>query len=225
MERGAGNPLFLRELASVGEKSDDAEDLPETVEALVATRIDQLAPGDRALLRWASVLGVSFSGVADCRGARGRLRRCGRLGGVGPARRVRRARSGRGRRLPLPARAHPRRGVRGALVSSGGANSTAASPRSSSSARASGPRRRQSSSRCTTSTPVAGAEAWTYSRLAGDLAREVYANVDAAQFLRARARGERERVETSTTASSRARGARSARSVTQRVTTAERWRR
>jgi len=62
MERGAGNPLFLRELASVGEKTDEAEELPETVEALVATRIDQLAPGDRALLRWASVLGVSFSG-------------------------------------------------------------------------------------------------------------------------------------------------------------------
>ena len=63
MERAAGNPLFLRELASVGEKTEDAEDLPETVESLVATRIDQLAPGDRALLRWASVLGVSFSGT------------------------------------------------------------------------------------------------------------------------------------------------------------------
>ena len=49
-------------LASVGEKTDEAEELPETVEALVATRIDQLGPGDRALLRWASVLGVSFSG-------------------------------------------------------------------------------------------------------------------------------------------------------------------
>ena len=62
MERGAGNPLFLQTLASVGEKTDEAEELPETVEALVATRIDQLAPGDRALLRWASVFGVSFSG-------------------------------------------------------------------------------------------------------------------------------------------------------------------
>ena len=29
MERAAGNPLFLRELASVGEKAHDAEDLPE----------------------------------------------------------------------------------------------------------------------------------------------------------------------------------------------------
>ena len=62
MERGAGNPLFLQRLASVGETSEEAEELPETVEALVATRIDQLAPGDRALLRWASVLGASFSG-------------------------------------------------------------------------------------------------------------------------------------------------------------------
>lgn len=63
MERGAGNPLFLQKLASVGEQADEAEELPESVEALVATRIDQLAPGDRALLRWASVLGVSFSGA------------------------------------------------------------------------------------------------------------------------------------------------------------------
>jgi class 3 adenylate cyclase/tetratricopeptide (TPR) repeat protein len=62
MERGAGNPLFLQRLAGVGEATDEAAELPETVEALVATRIDQLAPGDRALLRWASVLGVSFSG-------------------------------------------------------------------------------------------------------------------------------------------------------------------
>ncbi len=62
MERGAGNPLFLQRLASVGEAMGEADELPETVEALVATRIDQLAPGDRALLRWASVLGVSFSG-------------------------------------------------------------------------------------------------------------------------------------------------------------------
>jgi class 3 adenylate cyclase/tetratricopeptide (TPR) repeat protein len=62
MERGAGNPLFLQRLASVDEAPEEGEELPETVEALLATRIDKLAPGDRALLRWASVLGVSFSG-------------------------------------------------------------------------------------------------------------------------------------------------------------------
>jgi class 3 adenylate cyclase/tetratricopeptide (TPR) repeat protein len=60
-ERAAGNPLFLQHLASPEEAVDESEELPETVEALVATRIDRLAPGDRALLRWASVLGTSFS--------------------------------------------------------------------------------------------------------------------------------------------------------------------
>jgi tetratricopeptide (TPR) repeat protein len=61
-ERGAGNPLFLQELASP-EEGEGTEQLPDTVEELVTTRIDRLAPGDRALLRWASVLGVSFSGA------------------------------------------------------------------------------------------------------------------------------------------------------------------
>jgi len=61
--RGAGNPLFLQELASSEETSKAAAELPETVQALVAARIDRLSPGDRALLRWASVLGVSFSGA------------------------------------------------------------------------------------------------------------------------------------------------------------------
>jgi class 3 adenylate cyclase/tetratricopeptide (TPR) repeat protein len=64
-DRGAGNPLFLQELASPDGEGE--EQMPDTVESLVATRIDRLAPGDRALLRWASVLGVSFSGalIAD----------------------------------------------------------------------------------------------------------------------------------------------------------------
>jgi tetratricopeptide (TPR) repeat protein len=67
MERGAGNPLFLQELASPERAEEADEQMPDTVEALVATRIDRLAPGDRALLRWASVLGASFSGalIAD----------------------------------------------------------------------------------------------------------------------------------------------------------------
>src|SRR5207245_8292744 len=60
VDRGAGDPLFLQELASP--EGEGEEQMPDTVESLVATRIDRLAPGDRALLRWASVLGVSFSG-------------------------------------------------------------------------------------------------------------------------------------------------------------------
>ena len=63
MERGAGNPLFLQELASPEQSLESTEQMPDSVESLVATRIDGLAPGDRALLRWASVLGVSFSGA------------------------------------------------------------------------------------------------------------------------------------------------------------------
>ena len=63
MDRGAGNPLFLTELASTDDAVQKAEELPDTVQALVATRIDRLGPGDRALLRWAAVLGVAFSGA------------------------------------------------------------------------------------------------------------------------------------------------------------------
>jgi class 3 adenylate cyclase/tetratricopeptide (TPR) repeat protein len=62
MQRAAGNPLFLQELATSDAAGEQMEEMPETVEAVVATRIDRLGPGDRALLRWASVLGVSFSG-------------------------------------------------------------------------------------------------------------------------------------------------------------------
>ena len=58
-ERAAGNPLFLQELVAT-EVGD--EELPETVETVVATRIDKLTPGDRALLRYAAVMGASFSG-------------------------------------------------------------------------------------------------------------------------------------------------------------------
>jgi class 3 adenylate cyclase/tetratricopeptide (TPR) repeat protein len=63
--RAAGNPLFLQEL--VASAGDGAEELPDTVGAVVGTRIDRLSPDDRALLRWASVLGVLFDGdvIAD----------------------------------------------------------------------------------------------------------------------------------------------------------------
>jgi class 3 adenylate cyclase/tetratricopeptide (TPR) repeat protein len=66
-ERGGGNPLFLQELASAEEPAAEREELPENVEALVASRIDRLAPPDRTLLRWASVLGTTFAGtlIAD----------------------------------------------------------------------------------------------------------------------------------------------------------------
>jgi tetratricopeptide (TPR) repeat protein len=58
-DRAGGNPLFLQELAT--SRAPEEEALPESVEAVVATRIDRLPPGDRTLLRYAAVLGATFS--------------------------------------------------------------------------------------------------------------------------------------------------------------------
>jgi class 3 adenylate cyclase/tetratricopeptide (TPR) repeat protein len=57
-ERSGGNPLFVREL--VAASRGGVASLPETVETLITTRIDTLEPGDRFLLRNASVLGAQF---------------------------------------------------------------------------------------------------------------------------------------------------------------------
>ena len=58
-ERAGGNPLFLRELVAAA-REGAAGDLPESVETLLTTRIDTLAPADRMLLRYAAVVGPSF---------------------------------------------------------------------------------------------------------------------------------------------------------------------
>jgi tetratricopeptide (TPR) repeat protein len=63
VQRAGGNPLFLQELVAASEAAADAEELPESVEAVVTARIDALAPADRAVLRWASVLGHRFGVV------------------------------------------------------------------------------------------------------------------------------------------------------------------
>ena len=57
-ERSGGNPLFVRELVAASRGGVEA--LPETVETLITTRIDTLEPGDRFLLRNASVIGARF---------------------------------------------------------------------------------------------------------------------------------------------------------------------
>ena len=58
--RSGGNPLFVRELVAATRADGGAAALPETVETLITTRIDTLEPGDRFLLRNASVLGARF---------------------------------------------------------------------------------------------------------------------------------------------------------------------
>jgi tetratricopeptide (TPR) repeat protein len=59
-ERAGGNPLFLQELAAAARDVGDIDSLPDTIEAVIASRIDQLNPVDRNLLRRVSVLGRSF---------------------------------------------------------------------------------------------------------------------------------------------------------------------
>ena len=58
--RAGGNPLFLRELlGAAGSRGVDALDqLPDSVEALVASQIDRLGHADRSVLRHAAVLGA-----------------------------------------------------------------------------------------------------------------------------------------------------------------------
>ncbi len=58
--RSAGSPLFLFALVEHARQSRSVVTLPDSVEALIAADIDRLAPQDRDLLRYASVLGTSF---------------------------------------------------------------------------------------------------------------------------------------------------------------------
>ncbi len=60
VERAGGNPLFLRELVDAARAGGAVADLPDSVEALLAARVDTLAPGDREELRRAAVLGTEF---------------------------------------------------------------------------------------------------------------------------------------------------------------------
>jgi len=57
---GEGNPLFLEELAASVTDEVGPEELPTTVLAAIAARIDALPPGPRAVLLHASVIGPTF---------------------------------------------------------------------------------------------------------------------------------------------------------------------
>ena len=60
VERANGNPLFLRELLRTAAESGGTEALPESIEPLLAAEIDLLSPSDRQVLRAAAVLGTQF---------------------------------------------------------------------------------------------------------------------------------------------------------------------
>lgn len=61
--RADGNALFLFELIDTVRSTGTMESLPDSVESLIAREIDLLAPTDRTILRYASVLGSSFDPV------------------------------------------------------------------------------------------------------------------------------------------------------------------
>ncbi len=58
--RAGGNPLFLRGLVLAARQTGSIEGLPDSVEDLITAQIDRLRPNARTVLRYASVLGVTF---------------------------------------------------------------------------------------------------------------------------------------------------------------------
>src|SRR5438477_7672005 len=61
LQRAEGNPLYAEEYARMlGERDGGDLPLPETVQGLIAARVDGLAPAEKALLQEASVVGKVF---------------------------------------------------------------------------------------------------------------------------------------------------------------------
>jgi class 3 adenylate cyclase/tetratricopeptide (TPR) repeat protein len=59
-KRSGGNPQFLLDLLRMAIESGGVANLPDSAEAAAMTQIDMLAPDDRALVRRASVFGLTF---------------------------------------------------------------------------------------------------------------------------------------------------------------------
>ena len=177
-ERAQGNPLFLIELLEALRRGENVESLPQSVEGLIQARIDRLAPGDRRRLRELSVLGVSFrsehvasalAGGASERVTRG-LRRLGdfltldRTGLI----RFRHAliRDAAYEGLPFRHRRELHAQVGESILLEAGDR----------------PRDAAELLAVHFSHAQRWPAAWTYARIAGDEAREVGANVEAARF-------------------------------------------
>ncbi|MEX2614266.1 MAG: AAA family ATPase, partial [Gaiellaceae bacterium] len=60
LQRAGGNPLYAEEYARMSEAAPTLEDVPDTLQGVVAARIDALAPAEKELLQQASVLGKVF---------------------------------------------------------------------------------------------------------------------------------------------------------------------
>ena len=60
LRRAGGNPLYAEEYVRMLDDGADAPELPETVQGIIAARLDQLAPEEKALVQDAAVLGKVF---------------------------------------------------------------------------------------------------------------------------------------------------------------------
>ena len=61
-ETAEGNPLFLEQLLALALEGGLAERaLPETIQALLAARLDRLGPGERAVLERGAIVGKEFT--------------------------------------------------------------------------------------------------------------------------------------------------------------------
>jgi class 3 adenylate cyclase/tetratricopeptide (TPR) repeat protein len=60
LDRAGGNPLYAEQFVRMLGESSAGADLPETIQALIAARLDTLAPALKGLLQDASVLGKVF---------------------------------------------------------------------------------------------------------------------------------------------------------------------
>ena len=169
VDRAAGNPMFLNQLIATAMSSRDADALPESIEGVVTARIDQLLPDDRNVLRQLSVLGTGFrpefaAVVLDEPASPALFKRLGQFLDATPewvqfhSSLVHHAAYG-----GLPYR--QRRDLHGRVAESI-------------------ERKQGGAALLSVHFSAAGrwAEAWRYSRQAGDLSRESYANLEAAGF-------------------------------------------
>jgi predicted ATPase/class 3 adenylate cyclase len=60
LEKAEGNPLFLEETARMLVEGESADRIPDTVQALVAARIDRLGDDEKRLLQRAALVGRTF---------------------------------------------------------------------------------------------------------------------------------------------------------------------
>ncbi|QEU90375.1 adenylate/guanylate cyclase domain-containing protein [Streptomyces kanamyceticus] len=61
ISRSEGNPLFVEQIMEMVAEGADPDDVPLSVRAIVAARLDRLAPDERAVLERASVIGAEFA--------------------------------------------------------------------------------------------------------------------------------------------------------------------